>query len=258
MRRWGKMEDKEQEIINRAIFGKKKKGMKFEIISIPDNGNGDAEKPGEALERPLREIMADFSALQKDSSRKRWGKNLKGEEGEETDSPDSPDSSQIPIKQKGADGPGNGDLTGNRSVPNELGNEACQIHRKPRRWKSPALPDWSPEEKGYMRQCFKYWKGLTKGEEPTIPPGISKVKADILKYKSKTIADSTERKKRMDETVTISFRATKEFSKEVSADAAEADLSLSVFIRACISLASPQILAHPKIIGFFTDSVFPK
>jgi hypothetical protein len=137
-----------------------------------------------------------------------------------------------------------------------FGKPKSMRYRKPE--ERLVIPDWSPEEKGYMRRCFKFWKGVTKGEEPEIPEGISKAKADILKFKAKTAADSTKRKRRMEELVTISFKVSKEFSRELNSQAAEIDVNLSIFIRSCILLAGPQILAYPKVIGFFSDSVIPK
>ena len=143
----------------------------------------------------------------------------------------------------------------------ESGKESPQVvrlRRNPRRPRLQTIPDWSPEEKAYLRRSFQYWKEGERGEDPKIPDGISNARAQILKYKAKGISEDSKRKRKMEELTTVSFKISREFFEQLALDAAEVDVNVSIFIRTCILLASPQIKSNPKIINFFSDSVIPK
>ncbi len=120
------------------------------------------------------------------------------------------------------------------------------------------LLDFDPAEKGYLKECFKFWNGFTGGIEPLIPEEIGRAKAQILKYKAKGIAEDEPKRRRMDRLVTKSFKASPDFFQKVSSDSSQVDVNVSVFIRACVQLASPVIKANPRLINFFSDSVIPR
>ncbi len=113
------------------------------------------------------------------------------------------------------------------------------------------------DEGGYARRCHRLWKqGMEDG--PTIPEGMSKTKADILRYHTKALLDTTRRTRKMEELAVISFKLPKELQQQVAMSAAEVDVNVSILIRTCIVLALPQIISNPKIINFFSESVIPK
>jgi hypothetical protein len=116
--------------------------------------------------------------------------------------------------------------------------------------------DLSDQEKGYVRQCWNYWHG---GADPVIPDGISKPKADILKYHTKSFIDENNgRKRKMEDLRIVSLKMTQDQFDRIANSAAQIDVNISIFIRTCLALATPQLLDNPKLINFFSETVIPK
>ncbi len=124
------------------------------------------------------------------------------------------------------------------------------------------LSEWANslpnDEKAYVSQCFKFWQGHNGNREPYPPNGISNARAEILKYHTKSFLEPGTRRRKMEDLKVISFRATEEFEKEIAFDSAKLDVNKSIFLRACIEAGRPFVLANPRIINFFSDSVIPK
>jgi hypothetical protein len=113
------------------------------------------------------------------------------------------------------------------------------------------------EEKGYVRQCWHQWN--CGGKDPSVPEGISGVKAQLLKYHTKSfIIEGSRRKRKMEDLRVVSFKMSPAEFDELAKNAAQIDVNVSVFIRCCIELGTPQILINPKLINFFSESVIPK
>lgn len=119
------------------------------------------------------------------------------------------------------------------------------------------LLDLEPTEAGYVRQCFKFFKGTNGGIEPEIPAGLSKARADVLKFHCKSLAEKIKRRRKVDELKVINFKASEKFEKEISYEAAELDVNKSIYIRACIEAGRAFVKTHPDMIKFL-DSVIPK
>lgn len=113
------------------------------------------------------------------------------------------------------------------------------------------------DEKSYVSRCFREWKRNSESE-PTIPDGISKPHADVLRYHTKALLDTTQRRRKMEDLDTVSFKLSHKLHEALAMAAAEVDVNVSIFIRTCLLLAIPQIAANPKIINFFSESVIPK
>ena len=112
-------------------------------------------------------------------------------------------------------------------------------------------------ERGYVRQCWHSWNGETS--PPIVPVGMSQAKADILRYHTKSfIKENNGRKRKMEDLRIVSLKMTNDHFEELAKNAAQIDVNISIFIRCCIELATPQILLNPKLINFFSDSVIPK
>lgn len=125
------------------------------------------------------------------------------------------------------------------------------------------LAEWTKEldqdEQGYVRQCFKFRNVLNGGQEPEIPKGMSKTKAEILKFHCKSYLEgSNGRKRKMDELETITFKVSPDLHKQLAVDAAQIDVNISIFIRTCIVLAAPLLKTNPELVNFFSGSVIPK
>jgi len=124
------------------------------------------------------------------------------------------------------------------------------------------LSEWAnclePAEKAYVSHCFKFWQGNNGGTEPSLPPGISRSRSEILLYHTKSFLEPGTRRRKMDELQTISFRVPEEFYRQLAFDAAQVDVNISIFIRSCILLASSQIIANPNLVNFFSKAVIPK
>ncbi len=124
------------------------------------------------------------------------------------------------------------------------------------------ISEWVKEldqnEAGYARRYFRFWKGSNGNREPEIPWGMSKVHADVLKYHTQSLIDTTQRRRKMEETKTITFRASEKLERDLAFEASEIDVNKSIYIRACIEAGRPIVKAHPKIINFFSDVVIPK
>lgn len=115
------------------------------------------------------------------------------------------------------------------------------------------------KEAAYARQCFRFWNGTNGSQEPEIPEGMSKVHADVLKYHTKSfINGDTRRKRKMEDLKVVSFKMPPREFEELASCAAQVDVNVSIFIRCCIELASPQVLKNPALINFFSESVIPK
>ena len=108
-----------------------------------------------------------------------------------------------------------------------------------------------PDEQAYVRQCFQYWMGNNGGIEPDVPEGMSKVRAETLKFHCKSLIDTTQRRRKMQELKVISFRAPEEFEKELAFEAAKIDVNKSVYIRTCLEIGRKLVLAFPALIHFF-------
>ncbi len=123
------------------------------------------------------------------------------------------------------------------------------------------LSEWAHslenDEKAYVSQCFKYWQGHNGDNAPCAPLGISNARADILRYHTQSLMDTTTRRRKMEELNTITFKATKEFQQNLAMAAAEVDSNLSSFIRCCIELSIETVRKHPELI-YTLKSVIPK
>jgi hypothetical protein len=148
--------------------------------------------------------------------------------------------------------PMNSDLLPNGWIedPNKPGRVAMQ------------LSEWirvlDQDEAGYARRCFRFWNGTNGGDQPTIPAGMSKARADVLRYHTQSLTDMTRRKRKVEDLKVISFRATVDLEKQLAFEASELDINKSIYIRACIEAGRPIIKAYPQMINFFADSVIPK
>ena len=123
------------------------------------------------------------------------------------------------------------------------------------------LSEWAHslenDEKAYVSQCFKFWQRDNGGEKPDPPEGISKARADILLYHTQSLLDTTKRKRKMEESSTITFKVSGEFHQRLAMAAAEIDTNLSIFIRCCVELSIETIKKHPELI-YTLKSVIPK
>ncbi len=124
------------------------------------------------------------------------------------------------------------------------------------------IAEWAelldPNEKEYVKQCFKFWHNLD-AVEPEIPDGIGRSKADLLRFHTKSLMeDSKPSKRKLEQLETITFKASQALHTRAAMDAAFVDVNLSIFIRTCILLASPIIKGNPRLVNFFSDSVIPK
>jgi len=116
-----------------------------------------------------------------------------------------------------------------------------------------------PEEQGYVRQSFRSINGTNGAIQPDPPAGMSKAKADILFYHTKSFIDlSKGRKRKMDEWKVISFRGPAELEKSLAIEAAQLDINKSIYIRACIEMGRPMVKEYPKLITFLSDEVIPR
>jgi hypothetical protein len=124
------------------------------------------------------------------------------------------------------------------------------------------LSEWinelEPAERGYTRQCFRFWNGSNGRIEPQIPSGMSKARADVLRYHTQSLTDLTRRRRKVEELKVISFRAPEELQRHLAFEASELDINMSIYIRACLEAGRPLVRAYPKIINFFSDSCIPK
>ena len=123
------------------------------------------------------------------------------------------------------------------------------------------ISDWvntlDSDEAAYARQCFKFWNGLTGGQEPIIPDGISEVRAQILRYHVKNLMDTTKNKRKIEQLRVVSIRILKDLYESVCLYSAEIDINISVFIRCCIELSKETVLKHPELL-YVLKSVVPK
>ncbi len=123
------------------------------------------------------------------------------------------------------------------------------------------LKDWilelNGDEQAYVRQCFRFWAGDNKNYEPEIPSGMSKSRADILRYHTKSLAESHQRRRKVEDLDTISFKASHDFHQQIAFYAAQIDVNLSIFIRTCIELSKETLVKHPELV-YSLKSVLPK
>ncbi len=113
------------------------------------------------------------------------------------------------------------------------------------------LSEWANSleinEKGYVSQCFKFWNGSNGGQEPPIPVGISRSRADILRFHTKSLNDGQTGRRKMEESKPMSFRLTDALKKDLAFEAAELDISLSEYLIRCINIGRPIVMAYPAL-----------
>lgn len=121
------------------------------------------------------------------------------------------------------------------------------------------LTEWvlelEPIEAAYVRQCYRYWNGTNGGIEPEIPPGLSKARADILRYHVKSLNNGQRGKRKMDQAKPVSFRWSEKFKRELAFEASLLDVSLSEYVYRAINIGRPIVLAYPKRSKAFPDPV---
>ena len=118
------------------------------------------------------------------------------------------------------------------------------------------LAEWilelEPVEQGYVRQCFKYWNGINGGMEPSIPAGMSKAKADILRYHCQALNNGKKGRRKVEESKPISFRWTDSLKRDLAFEAAEMDITLSEYVLRCVIAGRPVVKAFPDLSKNFT------
>jgi len=118
------------------------------------------------------------------------------------------------------------------------------------------LSEWiselEPKEQGYARQCFKFWNGTNGGSLPGIPPGMSKSKADILRYHCQALNNGRTGRRKVEESKPISFRWADALKKELAFEAAELDITLSEYVLRCVNIGRPIVRAFPELSINFT------
>ena len=106
-------------------------------------------------------------------------------------------------------------------------------------------------EKGYVSQCFKFWNGTNGGQEPPIPVGISRSRADILRFHTKSLNDGQTGRRKMEESKPFSIRITDSLKKDLAFEAAEIDITISEYVIRCINIGRPIVLAFPDLSKLF-------
>ncbi len=113
------------------------------------------------------------------------------------------------------------------------------------------LSEWisllEPIEQGYVRQCFHFWQGTNGGVEPSVPLGLSKSRAEVLKYHCRSLNNGQTGKRKVEESKPVSFRWTDKFKKDLAFEAAELDITLSEYVLRCVNIGRPVVMAYPKI-----------
>jgi len=119
------------------------------------------------------------------------------------------------------------------------------------------VKELEPDEQGYARQCFRFWNGSNGHVDPDIPDGMSKSKALVLKFHTKSLTDEAKKKRKLEELRVVSFRAPEKFEKELAFESAQIDVNKSIYIRACIEAGRPLVKHNPGIIAYLSGSVIP-
>jgi len=113
------------------------------------------------------------------------------------------------------------------------------------------LSEWAdllePVEKAYVSHCFRYWNGTNGGIPPSPPPGMSKARADILLYHTKSLNNGETGKRKMEQSIPVSFRWLGKFKNDLLSEAAQLNLDLSTYVFRCINIGRPVVKTYPDL-----------
>ena len=113
------------------------------------------------------------------------------------------------------------------------------------------ISELEPDEQAYARQCFRFWNGTNGNQEPTIPNGMSRSRADILRYHVKSLNNGQIGRRKVEENPTLSFRVVESLKRDLAYEAAQLDLSLSEYLLRCINAGRPLVMAYREVSKFF-------
>jgi len=108
-------------------------------------------------------------------------------------------------------------------------------------------------ERSYVSKCIEYWTSGNGTVLPLPPPGLSQVKADLLRYHTRSLLEdfSSKAKRIKKQASSISIRIPKSLEIELKTKAQILRQSESELVRACIELGLPILEKNPIIINYF-------
>ena len=116
------------------------------------------------------------------------------------------------------------------------------------------IPQLEPEEQSFVRRSFRAIKG---GNGKPDTGKISQPRADILFAHTQVLAENSPRKRKPNPLRVITLKLPYDLHQELLRDAAEVDINVSAFVRACIVLSSETIKKRPLLLHIL-NSVIPK
>ena len=114
-----------------------------------------------------------------------------------------------------------------------------------------------PVEQGYVRLVWRWLQGTNGGIEPAIPLGMSRAKANILKWHSQALNNGERGRRVMEKKPPINFRGSESYHKELAFEASLLDISLSEYLTRCVNAGRPIVQAYPKLSKQFEGPVLP-
>lgn len=118
------------------------------------------------------------------------------------------------------------------------------------------ISELDPQEQAYVRQCFRFWNETNGDHEPSVPQGMSRSRADILRYHCQALNNGQIGRRKVEENPTISFRILESLKRDLAFEAAELDISLSEYLLRCINAGRPVVRAYPDISRLFEKPKF--